>query len=538
MAGSVVGGCAAAHEVARRGAETGPGSPRRRRFPCALGIAAAMLAALSGCAVQPEPLTPAETKLRVETDLHRLAARQPLLDGPLTLHGAMARALLHNPEVHVQAMEQSLALQQTEVARLGLLPALTGRYGVETRSNVQASSSRSVATGQESLTASTSSDPTRATGNLGVAWQILDFGVSYYSAKQQTDRALIAHERRRRAVHGGIAEVRRAWWRAVAAERALARLEPLLERVRTALADSARLAASQVQSQVDALRYQRALLEAVESLERQRRESRLAKIELARFTGLPPGVDYKLAVPVSPPKPRSLAISADELAALALRHRPELREGQLDERVAVAEVTKAMLRFLPGLELRAGAHADDNSYLVNNDWLSLGAAVTVNLTELFNRPAAIGAARAGQELAAARREAMSMAVLAQLYLALARFEEARAQHATADRIADLELRIVDALQASTRFGAVDRLQTIRAEIDALLAQLTRDLSRAEVEDSFGRIFLAVGADIVPVASRLAAIDEVAAAIAVTEKGWRRGEVALQPWPEAGVSEAE
>ena len=45
MAGSVVGGCAAAHEVARRGAETGPGSPRRRRFPCALGIAAAMLAA-------------------------------------------------------------------------------------------------------------------------------------------------------------------------------------------------------------------------------------------------------------------------------------------------------------------------------------------------------------------------------------------------------------------------------------------------------------------------------------------------------------
>ena len=131
-----------------------------------------------------------------------------------------------------------------------------------------------------------------------------------------------------------------------------------------------------------------------------------------------------------------------------------------------------------------------------------------------------------------------MAVLAQLYVALARFEEARAQHATADRIANLELRIVDALQSSTRFGAVDRLQTIRAEIDALLAQLTRDLSRAEVEDSFGRIFLAVGADIVPVASAQAAVDDVAAAIAATEEAWRRGEVALQPRPAASVRVAE
>ena len=30
-----------------------------------------------------------------------------------------------------------------------------------------------------------------------------------------------------------------------------------------------------------------------------------------------------------------------------------------------------MLRLLPGLELRAGTHVDSNSYLVNNDWLSL-----------------------------------------------------------------------------------------------------------------------------------------------------------------------
>ena len=510
-----------------RGRRRGPAS--RRSCARAFVIAAISLAALAGCAVQPEPLTPAQTALRVETDLARLAAGQPLLDGPLTLHGAMARAILHNPDVRVQAMEESLALRQVDQARLGLLPALTGRYGAETRSNAQASSSRSAETGRESLTASTSTDRTRRSGSLAAVWQMLDFGVSYYGAKQQSDRALIVHERRRKAVHAAVAEVRHAWWQAVAAERALARLEPLLARVHTALADSGRLAARQLQAPVQALRYQRALLEAVDALERQRRESRLAKIEVARLIGLPPDADYTLAVPAGAPEPRALAVTADELAALALAHRPELRERQLDERIAVHEVRKAMLRLLPGLELRAGTHVDSNSYLVNNDGLSLGAAVSVNLTELFTGPAAINAAQAGRDLAASRREALSMAVLAQLYVALARFEEARARHATADRIADIEQRIVEALRSSGRLGAVDRLQTLRGEIDVLLALLTRDLSLAEVEDSFGRIFLAVGADILPVAQAKPTLADVAASIAATEEAWSRGEIVMQPW---------
>ena len=506
------------------------GVVRARHYARALAAGALALTFLAGCAVSPEPLTIAETAQRVEADLAGLAATQPLLAGPLTLHGAMARALLHNPEARVQAMEQDLALRQTEVARLGLLPALTGRYGVNTRSNAQAASSRSVATGRESLTASTSNDRTRRVGNLSVAWHMLDFGVSYYGAKQQADRALIAHERRRKAVHAALADVRGAWWRAIAAERALARLEPLLARVEEALKDSERLADQRIQSSVEALRYQRGLLEAVAALERQRRESRLAKFELARLIGLPQGVEYRLAMPPATPEPRKLAVSADEMAGLALSHRPELREGQLEERIAVHEVKKAMLRLLPGLELQAGAHVDSNSYLVNNDWLSLGAAVTVNLTELFTGPTAIDAARTGRELATARREALSMAVLTQLYVALAQFEEAREHHATATKIADIEQRIVESLRSGGRHGVVDRLQTLRGEVDVLLALLARDLSFAEVEASFGQIFLAVGADIVSVEQADPTLEDVTVMVAATEEAWSRGEISMRAWP--------
>ena len=512
------------------GADGTRGRPRRVR---ALVLGLAAVAALAGCAVQPRPLTPEQTALRVETDLARLAANQPVLDGPLTLHSAMPLALAHNPDARVEATAQDLALRQLETARRGLAPGLAARYGIETRSNEQASSSRSVRTGLESLRASTSTDRNRRSGSLTAAWHVLDFGVSWYGARQQSDRALIAHERRRKAVHQVSASVRRAWWRAVAGERALARLEPLLARVRRALADSERLAAGQMQSPIEALHYQRALLEAVDELERQRRGSRLAKIELAALIGVAPGVEYTLALPATAPEARTLAIAVDELAALALAHRPELREGQLDARIAAAEVKKAMLRLLPGLELSAGAHRDGNSFLVNNDWLSLGAAVSVNLTELFTAPAAIAAARAGRDLSVARREALSMAVLSQLYIAVAEFEEARIRYATAQRIAGIAQRIAAALRSSGTLGAVDRLRRIRGEVDAQRALLARDLRLAEVEDSFGRVFLAVGADIRAEAAGPAPAD-VAAAIAATEEAWRRGEIDLLPPPGTGV----
>ena len=122
-----------------------------------------------------------------------------------------------------------------------------------------------------------------------------------------------------------------------------------------------------------------------------------------------------------------------------------------------------------------------------------------------------------------------MAVLAQLYVALARFEEARAQRRTADRIADIEQRIIEALRSSGRVGAVDRLQTLRGEIDVVMALLARDLRLAEVEDSFGRIFLAVGADILPATQASPTVADVAAAIAATEEAWSRGEVVMQTW---------
>ena len=141
----------------------------------ALAVGTVCATVLAGCAVKPSPLTLEETAQRIAADRARLEANRPALDGPLALHRAMAHALLRNLDARVRAMEHDLALGQAEVARLGLLAPVTARYGVTSRSNAQASSSRSVRPGRESLSASTSSDDTRRSGDLRVAWHVLRF---------------------------------------------------------------------------------------------------------------------------------------------------------------------------------------------------------------------------------------------------------------------------------------------------------------------------------------------------------------------------
>ena len=500
---------------------------------CAVLAGATALALLAGCAVRPSPLTEQDTERRVAEDRRTLAANRPALDGPLTLHRAMAYALLFNLESRVRAMEQALALGELEVARLGLLPGLSARYGVTTRSNVRASSSQSVLTGRESLSASTSSDRTTRTGDLTAVWHALDFGVSYYAARQQSDRVLIAHERRRKAVHTVLAEVRRAWWRAVAAKRALRRAGSLMDSVTAALADSARIAELRVRSPLEALRYRRALLQALQALERQRREGRRIGLELAELIGLGPGAQYRLALPLDRlPPPRRPVLDIAALETLALRQRPELREAQLSGRIAAAEARKALLRVLPGIELSAGAHTDSNSFLVKDSWASLGAQVSLNLAQLFTAPAAMAAAEAGVALERARREALAMAVLTQLHVALAGFEEARAQYATSSRIAETQDDIVAQLRSGARLGVMNEMEVVLAELEAVRTALDRDLAFVEIEESFGRIFAAAGADILPggtAAPGQAMTPEVlAAGIAAAERAWMRGEAAM--WP--------
>ncbi len=151
---------------------------------------------VSGCAVTSEPIDRSVSEQRARTDLQSMYKDQEPLSGPLTLHQAMARAVKYNLEGRLKIMEEALAKRQLDLASFDMLPRMALDAGYVGRNNVNASSSQSVETGTQSLEPSTSQDRDREVADLTMVWNVLDFGVSYISAKQAGDQRLIVQERR------------------------------------------------------------------------------------------------------------------------------------------------------------------------------------------------------------------------------------------------------------------------------------------------------------------------------------------------------
>ena len=478
---------------------------------------------ISGCAVTSQPIERSASEARAQSDLQSMFADQEPLSAPLTLHEAMARAVKYNLEARLKVMEEALAQRQVDLASFDMLPRMAMSAGYAGRNNISASSSQSIETGTQSLEPSTSQDRDRGVADLTMVWNVLDFGVSYVSAKQQSDQRLIVQERRRKVVHTIIQDVRSAYWRAQAAERLLTQIDQLMARVAEARDNSQRLSQQRIGDPVQALGYQRALIEATRQLEEQRRALSLAKTELATLINLPLGTELTLAARDDYQVPE-LKVEWARLEQEALANRPELREQDYQARISAAETRKAMLRLLPGLEFSAGGHYDSNSFLVNQSWADYGVKVTWNLFNVLSAPAAINVAKAGQEVADARRQAMSIAVLAQLHVAHANFREAQRQFMTSQQLAELDGEIAGQLRNRHQAQSIGELELIQAELNALQADLRRDLAYAELRNSYGQLFASVGLDPLPQTLPSSQLSDIAQAISDSEIRWQSGNI--------------
>lgn len=479
--------------------------------------------AISGCAVTSQPIDRSVSEQRAQTDLQNMFKDQEPLNGPLTLHDAMARAVKYNLESRLKVMEEALAQRQVDLATFDMLPRMALSAGYAGRDNVSASSSESIQTGTQSLEPSTSQDRDRGVADLTMVWNVLDFGVAYVSAKQQGDQRLIVHERRRKVLNTIIQDVRSAYWRALAAERLLTQIDSLMVRVNQARDNSQRLSEQRIGDPVQALSYQRALIEATRQLEDQRRALSLAKTELATLINLPIGSNVSLAASDDYPVPQ-LNVDLSILEQEALATRPELREQDYQARISAAETRKAMLRLLPGLEFSVGGHYDSNSFLVNQSWADYGVKITWNLFNVLSAPASINVAKAGEQVAEARRQAMSMAILAQLYVANANFNEAQRQFQTSQQLAGIDSQIVEQLRNRYKVQGIGELELIQGELNALQANLRRDLSYAELRNSYGQLFASAGLDPLPEQLPSGELSTISQALANQEARWQAGEL--------------
>lgn len=491
-----------------------------------LSLTTLAAAVLAGCAVTPPAALDTQALLEQDrTDRNVMFAAQEPVTGPITLDEAIARALKYNLQQRLALMERALEENLTDVQQQGLLPRLTARAGLRTRSNDYGSSSESLSTGRQSLEPSTSQERDGHTADLQLSWNVLDFGLSYFGAKAQGNKALAAEERRRRVAADIIRQTRAAYWNAVTAERLKDQVAATLTEVRQTLAYARETEAKRLVAPIVALRYQRDLLNMVRQTEALDNDLAQAKARLATLMNLPPATAFTLAAPdaaqLEAPK---LAYALPDLEALAMVRRPELREEGYLARNAVLETRMSLLRLFPNATLFGGLNYDSNKYLVNNHWADAGVQVSWNLLNVLAWPAIERAGQSREKVAELRRQALRMAVLSQVHIAWLERERAEAAFLRAKELSRLQDAIREQTENAARSSAETHLEVVRAKVETLLAARARDLSYAELINAQNTVYQASGIDPLPERIGDGSLAGLAQDIAETSRLIERGHV--------------
>jgi outer membrane protein, multidrug efflux system len=223
-----------------------------------------------------------------------------------------------------------------------------------------------------------------------------------------------------------------------------------------------------------------------------------AKTELAALINLPPGTRFRIAAPSRsamrlPPLPMS--ISRMEDTALLLN--PDIRELSYEARITAAETRKALLKLIPNLNLTAGPHYDSNSFLVNHSWVAGAAYLNGYLNSLIVAPTLIRRSESAEALTAVRREAVSMAVLTRLHIAVEQYTVASKEYRRATELADVDTRLYQQISNRVATDAQGELEKVSAQVSALYSELRSYQSFAEAQAAIGRLYAALGIDRAP-----------------------------------------
>ncbi|UPG86283.1 TolC family protein [Luteibacter aegosomatis] len=472
-----------------------PSKAMKPAVPLAASIALAVF--LTGCgAVKPKPLTHDEIVNRAKNDQQAMYKGQEPVTAPITLADAMARSLKYNLDYRLKLMETALSRGLLDVSELDMLPKLMTDAGYRWRSNDSGGTSIGIQDRVISLRPSTSEERVHYLADATLSWDVLDFGLSYYRAKQQADDVNTTDERRRKVLQNIVQDVRDAYWRALGAQRLLGETQTLADNIQAALEKTRQAERAGVLPPVEGLEYQRALLDAMTLVNEKRQEMELAKRELAALMNLAPGTEFTLA-DAKETGLSQVPTNLDQLEQMALEQRPELREEDYKTRIDAVETKKQILALFPNLNLFGGVGYDSNKYLYNENWAQGGVSLSMNLFRLAGIPAIKRTNEARMKVDDARRMALSMAVLTQVRVSVERYKLAVYDHQLAEESARVDQRLASVARAGSSHQLTSELETLRTGARSMVSRFQEASSYAAAQSAYGRVLNSVGIDLMP-----------------------------------------
>lgn len=479
---------------------------------------------LGACAVRPNPITADEHADRAKLDYTALSQKYVPVTAPLTEPEAIARALKYNYDAELSRIEQTLQEREIDLALTQLLPRLAADAGYNVRSNDDAATSISELTKLRSLEPSFSTEREHVTADLTFSWNLLDVGVSYYQARQQSYRALVAVERRRKVIGGIVKGVQDAFWKAAIADRLLPRLDPLLTAAEGMLTASRQATAERLQPEIQGLEYQENLLQVISQLRHMRTDLVTARARLATLIAVPPDLPLTLVPPDEVALHAPATVDMAQLETTALNLRSEMREAAYQEKIDRQDIYKEIIKMMPGVGILGGLNYDSDKLLYNHTWADFGLHATYNLVSLIQGPQAIAAARAAVDVAKARRLAMGVAILSQCNIGYREYRAALEDLATASEIDRIEHDIAAASAHAAQAEAQAQAQQVRRELAAMVADYDRARATSDAYSALANLYIAVGVDLVPPDVELGDLAVLTKRVAAAIQHWNAGEL--------------
>ena len=464
-------------------------------------------AILSACAVEPQPLLLENHTERAAMDRAALYKDAVPVENALSLDEAIARGLLYNLDHRVGMMEEALQDKQLTLANFNMLPRIAANAGYNWRDSERASRSISLETRTESLEPSFSEEKNVRTADLSFSWSVLDFGLSYYQAKQQADRVLAAVEKRRRVMNNLILQIENSYWQALSAQRVLPKVEKLLRDVDKAVKASKQIEDEGLQSPLSTLEYRRNLLTVLTQLKKLKSDLLISKAQLASLINVPQDQEFVLAAPKEIRLPQ-ISTKVEELQNYGLVYRPELREEAYQERIDRQNINREIIRMFPNLSIISSANYDSNDLLAFSRWEEAGLRATWNLLNVLQGPKAIETAKLQVEIDQQRRLALSAAILAQVSISAAQYHQAIDGYSTASELSNIERKMLKIASDAQSAESGTELERIQRSAQAISADLNRDQAYTDARAAFSNLLVSIGLDLVPASADTQNLDDM------------------------------
>ena len=458
----------------------------------------------TSCAIhKPQPIASVDTLDRAKTDLKKIEnikqINKEFREGTeIDLYTAIALAINNNKDLKVKILEASLSNKQIEDVEFDMLPQMAVGGGYTSSEKYKATTSATVAENDKAGTIGSSFSTSRNRDvleqDIGFTWNALDFGLSYIRANQSSDRYLIAKENEIKVANIIARDVVRAYWRALSAKRLREKYDPLLVKVYNALNDSQTIEELLLQKPMDALLYQKELLDIQRALQTQKQSFVNAEVELKSLMGLMPYDNINLVGTDQPLN--ELDMNLDEMEIYALLNRSELMEADYEERISVNETKAGVRALLPGLNFNANWTSSNNDYLMNKGNFEYGSSVGANLLNVFRAPKIKEINEMNTEIIREQRLALSMTVLSQVHLANIDYQLSLDGYDTADRYYNVANKITDQVRNAQQIARFGELELIREEASLLVAELRKDLAYSDLQFAVAQLYTSVGLDVI------------------------------------------